>query len=172
MTREELENKIAVLLGGRATERLVFGHLSTGAADDLAKETDIARGMAARYGMDDELGYVSYDSDRPGFLGRDTQSYLERRYSEATAEKLDNAVRRVIDAQFDKATEILKANRDILDQSASELLSRETLDQDALQAIAARLGRAHRQTEAVRAGRRAVGRAPWRDPPRRCRRRW
>ncbi len=136
MTREELENKIAVLLGGRAAEKLVFGHLSTGAADDLAKATDIARSMAARYGMDDELGYVSYDTDRPGFLGRDPQSYLERRYSEATAEKLDAAVKQVIADVFERALSILRDNRDILENSARELLARETLDEDALKALA------------------------------------
>jgi cell division protease FtsH len=70
MTREELENKIAVLLGGRAAEKLVFDEVSTGAADDLAKATEIARSMVARYGMDETLGYVTYDIDRGGFLGQ------------------------------------------------------------------------------------------------------
>jgi len=69
MTREELENKIAVLLGGRAAERIIYDHLSTGAVDDLVKATDIAPAMVARYGMDAEPGHVSYDSDRPGFVG-------------------------------------------------------------------------------------------------------
>jgi cell division protease FtsH len=68
MTREELENKIAVLLGGRAAEKLVFGRLSTGAADDLAKATDIARDMVTRYGMVEELGYVAYEPQRSAFL--------------------------------------------------------------------------------------------------------
>ena len=68
MTRDELENKIAVLLGGRAAERLVFGHTSTGAADDLAKATDIARAMVMRYGMDEELGHAAYDRERAPFL--------------------------------------------------------------------------------------------------------
>ncbi|MFM9885767.1 MAG: ATP-dependent zinc metalloprotease FtsH, partial [Burkholderiales bacterium] len=85
MTERELGNKIVVLLGGRAAERLVFNELSTGAADDLAKATDIARNMVARYGMDEELGSVSYDADRATFLGQtETTTYLERRYSEAT----------------------------------------------------------------------------------------
>lgn len=73
MTRQELENKIAVL-GGRAAEKLIFEQPSTGAADVFSNATDMARSMAARYGMDEELGYVSYDSDRPGFLGQDSQS--------------------------------------------------------------------------------------------------
>src|SRR5512139_3574454 len=68
MTREELEHKIMVLLGGRAAEVLIFGQLSTGAADDLAKVTDIARDMVTRYGMDEALGYVAYDAEKPRFL--------------------------------------------------------------------------------------------------------
>src|SRR5690606_8626421 len=69
MTREELENKMAVLLGGRAAEVVVFGHLSTGAADDLVKVTDIARAMVTRFGMVESLGNVSYEQDRQSFLG-------------------------------------------------------------------------------------------------------
>jgi len=69
MTRDELENKMAVLLGGRAAEKVVFDHLSTGAADDLAKVTDIARSMVMRYGMEEKLGHVAYEADRPAFLG-------------------------------------------------------------------------------------------------------
>ncbi|MFY7927775.1 MAG: ATP-dependent metallopeptidase FtsH/Yme1/Tma family protein, partial [Oligoflexus sp.] len=68
MTRAELENKIAVLLAGRAAESLIFQHWSTGAADDLAKATDIAWNMVTRYGMDEKLGHVSYDSETPGYL--------------------------------------------------------------------------------------------------------
>ena len=70
MTHEELENKIAVLLGGRTAEKLVFNRLSTGAADDLAKATDIARDMVTRYGMDEKLGYVVYEPSQPSFLDR------------------------------------------------------------------------------------------------------
>ena len=69
MTREELENKMAVLLGGRAAEHIVFDELSTGAADDLAKATDIARSMVTRYGMDEELGQVAYEKVPQSFLG-------------------------------------------------------------------------------------------------------
>ncbi|GAB5467580.1 MAG: ATP-dependent zinc metalloprotease FtsH [Rhodospirillales bacterium] len=129
MTRQELENKIAVLLGGRAAEKLVFDQLSTGAADDLAKVTDIARSMVARYGMDEGLGCVSLESDRPSLLGQTTPTYLERRYSEATAEAMDQAVKGVVAAAFERAYAILADNRAILERSAKELLARETLDE-------------------------------------------
>lgn len=132
MTEAELRDKIAVLMGGRAAEQLVFGHLSTGAADDLARATDIARSMVARYGMDADLGSVSYEADKSSFLGDRTPGYLERTYSEATAEAMDIAVREVLRDVSDKALEILANNRDILESASSKLLTVETLDEAAL----------------------------------------
>ncbi|MFQ5566727.1 MAG: ATP-dependent zinc metalloprotease FtsH [Paracoccaceae bacterium] len=129
MTREELEAKIAVLLGGRAAEKLVFGHTSTGAADDLVKATDIARAMVARYGMDEELGHAAYDRERAPFLGGSEDLMpAPRRFSDATAERIDAGVRAILDAAFGRALESLRANRKVLDNCAAELLERETLD--------------------------------------------
>ncbi|GAB4258395.1 MAG: ATP-dependent zinc metalloprotease FtsH [Pararhodobacter sp.] len=142
MTREELENKIAVLLGGRAAEKIIYDHLSTGAADDLVKATDIARAMVARYGMDPDLGHVSYDTDRPGFLGSgDQSSWLNRRYSDATAERMDAKVREVIDRVFDRTLALLDANRELLKETSRALLERETLGDSELSAIAERVER-------------------------------
>ena len=86
MTLEELENKMAVLLGGRAAEKIVFGHLSTGAADDLAKVTDIARAIVTRYGMSERLGHIALEKDRRSFLATDQPYYgpQERTYSDET----------------------------------------------------------------------------------------
>ena len=137
MTREELENKIAVLLGGRAAEKVIYDHLSTGAADDLVKATDIARAMVARYGMDPNLGHVSYDTERPGFLGTGDQSaWLNRRHSEATAERMDTAVKVIIDDIFARTVALLDANRALLEETSRDLLDRETLDEPDLRAIA------------------------------------
>lgn len=142
MTREELENKIAVLLGGRAAEKIIYGHLSTGAADDLVKATDIARAMIARYGMEPELGHVSYDTDRPGFLGSgDQSSWLNRRYSEATAERMDRAVREIIEQIFARTVALLEANRPLLERTSAELLERETLDETDLLKVANRVSK-------------------------------
>ncbi|HSH48692.1 MAG TPA: ATP-dependent zinc metalloprotease FtsH, partial [Halomonas sp.] len=135
MTESELRDKIAVLMGGRAAETLVFGHLSTGAADDLARATDIARSMVARYGMDAELGHVSYETEKSSFLGDRTPSYFERSYSEATAEAMDNAVREVLQEVTAQALQILTDNRDILERAAGRLLEVETLDEAALQEL-------------------------------------
>ncbi|HMA89493.1 MAG TPA: ATP-dependent zinc metalloprotease FtsH [Burkholderiales bacterium] len=125
MTREELENKMIVLLGGRAAEHVVFGHLSTGAADDLAKVTGIARSMALRYGMVEKLGYVSFDEERPNFLGVPVAQ--QREYSEETAREIDIAVRDIVKNAFDRAVVIIQGQRDILERGAQMLLAKETL---------------------------------------------
>jgi cell division protease FtsH len=141
MTREELENKIAVLLGGRAAEAIVFGHLSTGAGDDLAKVTDIARSMVVRYGMVESLGNVAYETDRPNFLGQQERGLLGRTYSEDTAQRIDIAIRDIIDRVYARTRAILERNRALLDRTAEELLARETLDEAALKALTADIAR-------------------------------
>jgi cell division protease FtsH len=130
MTREELDNKMAVLLGGRAAEWIVFGHLSTGAADDLAKVTDMARDMVMRFGMDKELGPVSYESPRSPFLinSPSPEGWQERRYSDETAHAIDQAVQHIVQTSFDRTVTILKDRRDLLERGAKMLLEKETLD--------------------------------------------
>jgi cell division protease FtsH len=136
MTRGELENKMAVLLGGRAAEQLVFGHLSTGASDDLSKVTDIARSMVTRYGMASaELGPVTYESEPSSFLGQGVGG--RRLYAEATARDIDIAVRTLVEAQFERARTILGENRPLLEKSARALLEAETLAGPELDAILA-----------------------------------
>ncbi|MBZ0124719.1 MAG: AAA family ATPase, partial [Roseovarius sp.] len=141
MTEAELRDKIAVLMGGRAAEKLVFDHLSTGAADDLARATDIARSMVARYGMDADLGNVSYEAEKTSFLDNRAPRYIERSYSEATAEAMDDAVREVLRDVFEQAFGILEANRDILSSAAKHLLEVETLDEAELRELAKDLRR-------------------------------
>ena len=126
MTREELENKMAVLLGGRAAEEVVFDHLSTGAANDLAKVTEIARSMVMRYGMVKSLGHVAYEEERPPFLGGPLPSG-HREYSEATAREIDVAVRQIVDGTYEKAISILRRERALLERWALKLLDKETL---------------------------------------------
>ncbi|HYD42036.1 MAG TPA: ATP-dependent zinc metalloprotease FtsH [Anaeromyxobacter sp.] len=137
MTREELEAKMAVLLGGRAAEHLVYGHYSTGAADDLGKASDIARSMVTRYGMAGGLGPVSYQTEPEGFLGQVTGT--RRLYSEETAREIDLAVRELLDGAFRRARNLLKANQPVLEEGARTLLARETLTGDDLAALLARV---------------------------------
>ncbi len=133
MTRDELENRMAVLLGGRAAEHIVFNHLSTGAADDLAKVTDIARDMVMRYGMEESLGPVAYETERPSFLNIPAGMLSsERRYSEQTAHAIDEAVQHIVERAFAHAVDTLVQRRKILDRGAALLLEHETLDEAAL----------------------------------------
>ncbi len=136
MTRAELEGKMAVLLGGRAAEHVVFGHLSTGAADDLSKVTDIARNMVTRYGMGDSLGPVAWETEPNGFLGQLGGS--KRLYAEETAREIDVAVREIVRGAFERARGILVRNRALLDEGARQLLQKETLADADLSAILGR----------------------------------
>jgi cell division protease FtsH len=128
MTRGELENKMAVLLGGRAAEMLVFAKISTGAADDLNKATDIARNMVMRYGMDETLGQAIYIEDQPQFLaGMLERPGMAGTYSPETAREIDVAVRALIEKAFERASAILTRHRRELDAVAAKLLEKETL---------------------------------------------
>ena len=129
MTRVELLNKMAVLLGGRAAEQVVFHEVSTGAADDLVRATDIARAMVLRYGMSDALGNVAYEREQSAFLQPNIPMPQNRNYSEETANKIDIAVRVLVDQALERAINILQVNRALLDQTAEELLKTETLNQ-------------------------------------------
>ncbi len=131
MTRAELENKMAVLLGGRAAEHVIFGVVSTGAADDLQKVTDIARSIVMRFGMHEALGNVVYEEERRSMLG-ENMAPTERSYSEETAREIDCAVREIIAGAFARTIDIVDARRAILAEGAAQLLAVETLDEDAL----------------------------------------
>jgi cell division protease FtsH len=137
MTRKELENKMAVLLGGRAAETIVFGELSTGASDDLVKVSDIARSIVTRYGMTEELGLIVYEKSPHSFLGGEQpqMTYLERSYSEATAREIDAAVKRIVDDAFRRTVNLLRTRRAILEEGAHRLLEHETLDEQDLAAL-------------------------------------
>lgn len=142
MTLEELQDKMAVLLGGRAAEKIVFGHLSTGAADDLAKVTDIARAIVTRYGMSEKLGHVALEKDRRSFLDTDQPYYgpQERSYSDKTAAAVDEEVRRVVDETFDRTVDLLTQRRDLLERTARRLLEKETLDEREIRELVGEAG--------------------------------
>jgi cell division protease FtsH len=131
MTREELESKMSVMLGGRAAELIIFNHLSTGAADDLRRVTDIARSMVTRYGMSERLGGVAYDRDPRTFLtGPDLPlPQRDRDYAEETAAAIDEEVRAIVQGAMDRALLILRDKRNVLERSAKRLLEKETLDE-------------------------------------------
>jgi cell division protease FtsH len=135
MTRTELENRMAVLLGGRAAEGVVFREISTGAADDLVRATDLARSMVLRYGMSEALGNVAYDRERSPYLQTGIPMPQSRDYSEATAQAVDAAVRSLVNRALEQASRILEHNRALLDRTAEELLKTETLNQSQLETL-------------------------------------
>ena len=126
----DLENRMAVLMGGRAAEHIVFGEISTGAADDLAKVTDIARRMVARFGMAGDVGQVVYEEERQAFLGEGFGTVAQKDYSEETAREIDLAVRKLVDTAFERAVAVLEEHRGDLDAGAKLLLEQETITAD------------------------------------------
>jgi cell division protease FtsH len=135
MTTGELENKMAVLLGGRAAEHVVFDEISTGAADDLQKVANIARSMVTRFGMAERLGQVAYESEQSPFLGTPAGGLKSREFSEETAREIDNAVKELVDRAFAKAVNILTDKRAVLERGAQLLLQKETLSEDDLREL-------------------------------------
>ncbi len=140
MTEGELQAKIAVLLGGRAAEEIIYGEVSTGAQDDLLKATDIARSMVKVYGMSEIIGPLSFERDgRPMFL-RGGMEHERPEASEEVLRRIDAEVRRIVEAQHARAREILEARKTLLREAAKVLLAQETLSGTELQTIAGRAG--------------------------------
>lgn len=129
LSAEDLENRMAVLMGGRAAEKLVIGRISTGALDDLERATEVAREMVTRYGMDETLGNRVYGAKRQSFLGQPLANEAE--VSEETLREIDLAVRALVERAYEKAKEVLGRRRKDLDEGATLLLEKETLtDED------------------------------------------
>ena len=137
MGRQELEDKMTVLMGGRAAEMQLGDDVSTGAADDLAKATDIARGMVLRFGMDDRLGPVAWDTEQGHFLNQPGAFWQQRRFSDQTAHDIDVAVRSHLEGALARAVAILRANRAALDEGAANLLAHELLTTEELPKVVA-----------------------------------
>jgi cell division protease FtsH len=128
-TRSEMVDELALLLGGRTAEELVFHEPTTGASNDIEKATAIARAMVTTYGMSDKLGALKFGSSNgEPFLGRDMGH--QRDYSEQVAADIDAEVRRLVEEAHDEAWEVLVEYRDVLDDLVLELMDKETLAKD------------------------------------------
>jgi cell division protease FtsH len=137
MTKSELENKVAVLLGGRIAEETIFGEASTGAQNDLVKATDIAKSMVKAYGMSEKLGTITLERERqPQFLQLPVASE-KGDYSEETAREIDCEVRRIVDEQYGRVRRLLEERKPALQQGAQLLLEREVITGAELKAIMA-----------------------------------
>ncbi|MEE4298347.1 MAG: cell division protein FtsH, partial [Pseudomonadales bacterium] len=127
VTRPELEGRMVVLLAGRAAEEIVFGEVSTGASDDLAKATDIARECVTRYGMSETIGQVVLEDRSQRFLGGGLIEPGRRDFSEETAREVDLAIRDLLAQALERAKAILTEKRALLEEGAALLLRQETL---------------------------------------------
>ena len=133
MSKTSLIDKMTILMGGRAAESIVFNEISTGASDDLDKITEIARHMVMRFGMDETIGQVVYDQARNPLLGDVINPEIQtRKFSEATAEAIDGAVKTIVEQAFERARGILVEHRDQLDAGANLLLEKESLTAEEL----------------------------------------
>jgi cell division protease FtsH len=135
MTKTELENKIAVLLGGRIAEELIFMEASTGAQNDLVKATDIAKSMVKSYGMSDKLGTITLDRERQPGLMQIQMPQEKGDYSEETAREIDCEVRRIVDAQYERVKRLLKERKAALLEGAKRLLVQEVISGSDLKTI-------------------------------------
>jgi cell division protease FtsH len=134
MKKTELLNKVASLLGGRAAEEIIFGDISTGAHNDLARATDITKSMIKEYGMSDRLGQVYFARERrQQFLDMGLQETGD--YSNATAEVIDEEIKNIISREYAKALEILRSKKDILQKGAELLLEKEKIEGTELKAL-------------------------------------
>ncbi len=139
LKKSELMDRMAVMLGGRSAEEVVFGEVSTGANNDLQKATDLAREMVTRYGMCEELGPLSYAKGEPSF-GAPPEIQLGKPWSERTARQIDQAVRELVDRAHQQATALLAGHRDALLALAATLKEREVIDQPELAELLAEHG--------------------------------
>jgi cell division protease FtsH len=134
MSKTELLNRVATLLGGRAAEEIVFEDISTGAHNDLARATDIARSMVKEYGMSQKIGQVYFAREKKShFLNLPYEGAME--YSEATAELIDNEVKEIINNQYSIAKEILAEKREILEKGTKLLLEKEKIEGDEMKSL-------------------------------------
>ncbi|MDF2371017.1 MAG: ATP-dependent zinc metalloprotease FtsH [Rhizobiaceae bacterium] len=127
ITTDELKNRMVVLLAGRAAEEVIFNTVSTGAADDLAKVTDIARQIVTRFGMSDDIGQAVLEEQRSSYLGDDMLNIRQKDYSEATAREVDLAVRKLIADAYERALQTIALRRADLESGVALLLEKETI---------------------------------------------
>ncbi|MFA6860356.1 MAG: ATP-dependent zinc metalloprotease FtsH [Clostridia bacterium] len=128
VTYNMLCDRLSMIMGGRIAEEIVFGDISTGASNDIAKATEIARKMVTEWGMSKKLGFMSAGSSQEVFLGRDYQPH--NLYSEKTASEIDDEIKQILTENYNRAKEILKANQGVMNEMASLLLDKETIYKD------------------------------------------
>jgi len=137
LTRSELEDRIAVLLGGRVAEEIIYGEVSTGAHNDLERGTELARLMVMQYGMSEALGPMTFGGGQQSMFLRGSGLPQEREYSEESARRIDSETRTIIDRIYDRVRDLLTARKRVLVEAAAELKQKETLEGDRLRELLA-----------------------------------
>ena len=137
LTRSELEDRIAVLLGGRVAEEIIYGEVSTGAHNDLERGTEMARLMVMQYGMSEQLGPMTFGGGQQSMFLRGSGLPQEREYSEESARRIDGETRAIIDRIYDRVRDLLTARKRVLVEAAAELKQKETLEGDRLRELLA-----------------------------------
>jgi cell division protease FtsH len=137
LTRSELEDRIAVLLGGRVAEEIIYGEISTGAHNDLERATEMARLMVMQYGMSEQLGPMTFGGGQQALFLRGSGLPHEREYSEESARRIDSETRAIIDRIYDRVRSLLTTRKRVLVEAAAELKQRETLEGDRLRELLA-----------------------------------
>ena len=137
LTRSELEDRIAVLLGGRVAEEVIYGEVSTGAHNDLERATELARLMVMQYGMSEQLGPMTFGGGQQAMFLRGSGLPHEREYSEESARRIDGETRAIIDRIYDRVRDLLTTRKRVLVEAATELKQKETLEGDRLRELLA-----------------------------------
>ena len=137
LTRSELEDRIAVLLGGRMAEEIIYGEISTGAHNDLERATEMARLMVMQYGMSEQLGPMTFGGGQQAMFLRGSGLPQDREYSEESARRIDNETRAIIDRMYDRVRDLLTTRKRVLVEAAAELKRKETLEGDRLRQLLA-----------------------------------
>jgi len=135
MTKTELEDRMAVMMGGRVAEEVIFNEISTGAQNDLFRATDVARSMVREYGMSDKLGPITFERERRPLFLEGIMPQGTKDYSEATAQEIDREVADLVNRAHQRAKEVLEAQRATLEKTAKILLEKEVLEGEELRAI-------------------------------------
>jgi cell division protease FtsH len=133
LTYDELIGKVNVLLGGRAAEQLIYGQVSTGAANDLTKATDIVKRMITEYGMSEKFKNVVLSQQRAPLLGAQAEPGVIREYAESTQSYVDEEIARIVNQSYQTVLKLLQDDRASLERIAKKLLEVETLDEKAFQ---------------------------------------
>jgi cell division protease FtsH len=137
LTRGELEDRIAVLLGGRAAEEVIYGEVSTGAHNDLERATELARLMVTQYGMSERLGPMTFGGGQQAMFLKGAGLAPEREYSEETARAIDGETRVIIDGMYDRVRALMTARKSVLVTAAAELKHKETIEGERLRQLLA-----------------------------------